>query len=178
MARKYLSGTGLGLTQVDPLFGRVTAVPTLVRAQPDGKVRLLINIRSNPILSGEALKRHLIAEVAAFNARTGATLEAGGSFSSRPFVIDAEAKLVKRLLAAYERGTGSAAKPVIVGGTTYAKAMPNAVAFGMWFPDKPYPGHDVDEQISVADLQNGARVLLTALGDLAYGDPLKEPFKP
>jgi len=85
---------------------------------------------------------------------------------------------VKRLLAAYERGTGQAAAPAVSGGGTYAKTLPNAIAFGMWFPGKPYPGHDVDEQISLADLHKGARVLLAALADLAYAEPLKEPFKP
>ena len=56
--------------------------------------------------------------------------------------------------------------------------MPNAIAFGMWFPGKPYPGHDVDEQISVGDLHKGVRVLLAALADLACTEPLKEPFLP
>lgn len=178
LAGQDLQGTGLGLTQVDPMFGRVTAVPTLIRVQPDGKVRLTINIRSNPILSGDALNRHLVTEVATFNARTGAGLEASGVFTAQPLAFDPEAKLVKRLLAAYARGTGKAEPPVISGGTTYAKALPNAIAFGMWFQDKPYPGHDVDEQISVADLHKGVRVLLAALSDLACSAPMKEPFKP
>ena len=173
-----LQGTGLGLTQVDPMFGRVVAVPTLLRALPDGRVRLTINIRSNPILSGDALKKHLVAAVAAFNARTGASLEAGGYFASQPLAFDPQAKLVKRLLAAYARGTGKAEKLAISGGGTYAKSLPNAIAFGMWFPGKAYPGHDVDEQISVADLHRGARVLLAALSDLACSEPMKEPFKP
>jgi succinyl-diaminopimelate desuccinylase len=178
LAGRDLQGTGLGLTQVDPVFGRVIAVPTMIRLMPDGRTRLTVNIRSNPSLSGDALKQHLAAEVAAFNARTGASLEAGGRFAQQPLAIDPQAKLVKRLLAAYERGTGQVASPAVSGGGTYAKSLPNAIAFGMWFPDKPYPGHDVDEQISVADLHKGTRVLLAALADLACTEPLKEPFKP
>jgi acetylornithine deacetylase/succinyl-diaminopimelate desuccinylase-like protein len=48
----------------------------------------------------------------------------------------------------------------------------------MWFPGKPYPGHDLDEKIAVDDLQRGARVLVHALTDLATGKRIAEPFKP
>ncbi|HET6148332.1 MAG TPA: hypothetical protein VFH68_12440, partial [Polyangia bacterium] len=61
---------------------------------------------------------------------------------------------------------------------TYAKRMPHSIAFGMWFPGAPYPGHDVDEKVRVADLQRGAHVLIEALVDIAAGPPLREPFKP
>lgn len=177
-AGKDLVGTGLGLTQTDPVFGRVTAVPTLLQAQPDGKVRLTINIRSTPALSGEELRKHLLAQVDAFNARAGAKLEAGGFFGDSPLAFDPNGKLVKRLLAAYARATGKAEKPAISGGGTYAKRIPNAIAFGMWFPGKPYPGHDVDEKVPLKDLHLGTEVLLEALADLACSAPLKEPLKP
>jgi acetylornithine deacetylase/succinyl-diaminopimelate desuccinylase-like protein len=48
----------------------------------------------------------------------------------------------------------------------------------MWFPGKPYPGHDVDERIPVADLKRGAHVLLEALQDLAFSVPIVEPLRP
>jgi acetylornithine deacetylase/succinyl-diaminopimelate desuccinylase-like protein len=46
----------------------------------------------------------------------------------------------------------------------------------MWFPGKPYPGHDVDEKISVNDLQRGARVLVAALTEIATGPQMNNPF--
>jgi acetylornithine deacetylase/succinyl-diaminopimelate desuccinylase-like protein len=48
----------------------------------------------------------------------------------------------------------------------------------MWFPGKPYPGHDVDEKISIDDLQKGARVLIHALVDIATGPRIEGAFKP
>ncbi len=178
LAGQDLTGTGLGLTQVDPVFGRATVVPTMLQPQKDGKHRLTINIRSTHGLSGEALKAHLFAQVAAFNARTGAHLEPGGFFGDAPLAFDPKSKLVKHLLAAYARGTGKAEPPAISGGGTYAKRLPNAIAFGMWFPDQPYPGHDVDEQVPIADLHRGVKVLLEALADLAGSKPLQDPFRP
>ncbi len=178
LAGEDLQGTGLGLTQMDPVFGRVIAVPTVLRMQADGRARLTINIRSNPGLSGEPLKQFLNAQVAAFNARTGAGLVAGGIYGRRRLAFDPQAKIVKRLMAAYQRATGTVDPPAVSGGSTYAKSLPNAIAFGMWFPDKPYPGHDVDERVSIADLHRGTRVLLEVLADIACSAPMQQPFKP
>ena len=40
----------------------------------------------------------------------------------------------------------------------------------------PRPGHDVDEKISVDDLQRGARVLVQTLTELATGPKMEKPF--
>lgn len=184
LAGQDLYGTGLGLTENHPVFGRMAVnVATLKpnpndQGKPGGTFRLTINIRRTPVMTGPELKSHLEKGVADFNARTGAHLVMGGFFGDDPLVFNPDAKLVKRLLAAYQRATGKAEPPAISGGGTYAKRIPNAIAFGMWFPGKPYPGHDVDEQIPVADLHQGVHVLLEALSDLACGPALKEPFKP
>ena len=127
-------------------------------------------------MSGAELRAHLEGRLAAFNRAHGAKLAAGGYFDEKPLVFDPEARVVKRLLSAYERVTGENPKPAIAGGGTYAGRMPNSIAFGMWFPGQPYPGHDVDERIAVKDLHRGVDVLLEALADLACSPPLKEPF--
>ncbi|SRR5581483_4115925 len=173
-------GTGLGFTKSDPLWGRYAVnVATIKRDADDPKkYTLTINIRSTPPLTGAELESVLHGFVAEFNQVTGAALVQGGWFGDSTLGFDPRAKLIRRLLLDYERATGAAAKPAISGGGTYAKRVPNAVAFGMWFPGKPYPGHDVDEKIEIADLQKGTRVLIVALTDLATGARIVEPFKP
>ncbi|HXC16533.1 MAG TPA: Sapep family Mn(2+)-dependent dipeptidase [Holophagaceae bacterium] len=182
-----LYGDGLGLTEKDPLWGRAAvnvamAGPsvqvTRMGAPIAGDWSLLINIRTPPPLFGKALHDRMDAQVAAFNARAGATLITDGYYLDTPLVFDPQAKLVKRLMADYAKATGEHPAPAISGGGTYAKRIPNAIAFGMWFPDKPYPGHDVDEKVPVADLERGEKVLIEALVDLACGAPLADPFKP
>jgi succinyl-diaminopimelate desuccinylase len=119
--------------------------------------------------------------VAKFNQKTGASLTIDDElsfFGDEPLAFDPNAKIVKRLMAAYTRATGTSPKPAISGGGTYAKRLPNAIAFGMWFPGKPYPGHDVDEKIAIDDLQRGARVLIHALVDLATGPKIESAFAP
>ena len=178
LAGQDLHGTGLGLTETHPVFGRAVVVPTVARITPEGGARLLATVRSHPDASGDALKARLMASIRGFNARTGASLVGGGGFTSKPLVHDVDSKIVKRLLAAYARGTGKAEPPAISAGGTYAKRLPNSIVFGMWFPGKPYPGHDIDEQISVADLHKGVRVLLEGISDIVYNEPMTDPFKP
>ncbi len=182
-----LYGDGLGLTEKDPLWGRAAvnvamagpSATTLKMGAPQaGTWSLVINIRTPPPLFGKTLETRLDAQVAAFNARTGASLAPGGFYLDTPLAFDPQSKLVKRLMADYTKATGEHPAPAISGGGTYAKRLPNSIAFGMWFPDKPYPGHDVDEKVPVADLERGEKVLIEALVDLACGAPLVEPFKP
>ncbi|HWW63009.1 MAG TPA: Sapep family Mn(2+)-dependent dipeptidase [Thermoanaerobaculia bacterium] len=179
-AGQDLHGTGLGIKDNDPIWGRYSvniATIKLVENEED-KRRMTINIRSIPPRTGAQLKRDMLAVVAAFNKRTGANLVEGpdGYWDDTTFGVDPNANLVKRLVAAYEAATGTKAKPAISGGGTYAKRIPNAIAFGMWFPGKPYPGHDVDEKMPVADLDRGARVLIRALVDIATGPKVEKPF--
>jgi succinyl-diaminopimelate desuccinylase len=156
----------------------VTRHTQLREAKDDGQLALVVNIRTTPAWVGKKLRDHLAERVKAFNDRTGAKLTSGGFFEDVPLSFDPSSKIVRRLLADYRSATGRNDPPAISGGGTYAKRLPHAIAFGMWFPDKPYPGHDVDERVPVADLQAGGRVLTAVLFDLARSPPIQEPFKP
>jgi len=167
LAGQDLYGTGLGITDSDPLWGHYAVNVAMIKIDPADakKVMLTINVRRIPPRTGPQLKSYLDAFVAKLAAERGATLTTGGFYDDEPLAFNPNAKIVKRLLNDYSLATGAPAKPAISGGGTYAKRIPNAIAFGMWFPGKPYPGHDVDEKISVDDLQKGAHVLIYALVD-------------
>jgi succinyl-diaminopimelate desuccinylase len=176
-----LHGTGLGITDSDPLWGRYAVNVATIKLQgepeTEQKYTLTINLRRTPPRTGPQLKEYLDNFVAAFNKRSGASLVAGGYHGDEPLGFNVKSVMVQRLLADYAAATGSPAKPAISGGGTYAKRVPNAIAFGMWFPGKPYPGHDLDEKAPIADLQRGTRVLIYALTDLATGPKVIDPFK-
>lgn len=184
LAGQDIYGTGLGLTETDPIWGRYSVnVATVkpVEKEPE-KVMLYINLRRIPPRTGAQSQAYLEAEVAKFNKSTGASLIVAPSgvsyFLDEPLVFDTNAKIVKRLMDVYARAAGKREKPAISGGGTYAKRLPNAIAFGMWFPGKPYPGHDTDEKIPIDDLHRGARVLIHALVDLATGPKIENAFAP
>ncbi len=183
LAGQDLRGSGLGLAADDPVWSGYDVNVATVKPVDDDDPRpmLFINLRRIPPRTGPQMKAYLEKLLADFNARRGAALEAVTAqlyFADEPLAFDPNAKLVRRLMASYARATGEQAKPAISGGGTYAKRLPNAIAFGMWFPGKPYPGHDVDEKIPLADLERGARVLIDALVDLATGERISEPFAP
>jgi predicted dipeptidase len=177
LAGKDLHGTGLGLTETDPIWGRYLVNVATIKPRENGKLRLAIVLRRPPPRTGPQIKAYLEKFVSGFNARTKASLAVDGYWEDEPLSFDPEAKLVKRLLAAYAAATGSPAAPAIAGGGTYAKRLPNSIAFGMWFPGTPYPGHDVDEKISVDSLHRGTRVLIAALADIACGPKIDRPFE-
>lgn len=177
IAGSDLHGTGLGLIENDPIWGRYLVNVATIKPFDDGKLRLTIVLRRPPPRTGPEIRSHLGQVVTMFNKRTKASLTFDGYWDDEPLSFDPEAKMVKRLLAAYAGATGEAARPAVAGGGTYAKRLPNSIAFGMWFPGKPYPGHDVDEQISVDDLHRGTRVLIAALADIACGPKIERPFE-
>ena len=172
------NGIALGLDRLaDPGWGGWTVNVATLRKEPrfDGKVALVINLRRPPPLTAAQSREHLYDQVRRFSPR----LEPREFFfGDEPLAFDPKAKLVVRLMDAYARATGERPPPAISGGGTYAKRIPNAIAYGMWFPGKPYPGHDVDEKVGMDDLQRGLDVLVETLRDLASGPPLQEPLRP
>lgn len=181
MAGQDLHGTGLGITDSDPVWGRYGVNVATIKYVPEDPSRfmLYINLRRIPPRTGAQMKAHLESVIAKFNQEHGSSLavvEEQSYFQDEPLGFDPNAKIVKRLMRVYERATGEKAKPAISGGGTYAKRLPNAIAFGMWFPGKPYPGHDLDEKIAIDDLQRGSKVLVHALVDIATGKRMKKPF--
>ena len=75
--------------------------------------------------------------------------------------------LVSRLLQVYREQTGMDGSPKCIGGGTYAKALPNIVAFGPVFPGEEVREHKPDEYISVDTLMQNAQILAAAMYELA-----------
>lgn len=181
MAGKDLHGSGLGINDQHPIWGRYGVnVATIKPLESDPKqVVLTINLRRIPPRTAAQLRTHLYEVVSTFNKKHGASLTTyaeGEWFQDEPLGFDVNAPIVQRLMNVYAAATGSRARPAISGGGTYAKRLPNAIAFGMWFPGKPYPGHDVDEKIAIDDLQRGTRVLIHALVDIATQPKIERAF--
>jgi succinyl-diaminopimelate desuccinylase len=55
----------------------------------------------------------------------------------------------------------------VIGGGTYARAIPNAVAFGPRFPEEEDVMHQKDEYMRVDSLMKAARIYADAIFRLA-----------
>jgi succinyl-diaminopimelate desuccinylase len=90
--------------------------------------------------------------------------EAG--YSPRHFV-SLESELVSKLINAYQEITNDyESKPFTIGGGTYARIMPNAVAFGPNFPHRPDICHQPDEHIYLEDFTLWIAIFAEAIYNL------------
>lgn len=81
--------------------------------------------------------------------------------------VPAESEMVKTLLAVYGEKTGLPAKPICIGGGTYAKMLPNIVAFGPIFPGDEVREHKPDEYMEIDRLMENADIFAEAMYRLA-----------
>ena len=78
-----------------------------------------------------------------------------------------ESELIRKLAKVYEEQTGDKAELKSIGGGTYAKSIPNLVAFGPVFPGDEIREHKPDEYMEVERLLQNAEILAAAMHELA-----------
>lgn len=74
---------------------------------------------------------------------------------------------VKKLSAVYEAVTGLDGTPVTTTGATYARSMPNLVAFGPSFPGQKGIAHNKNEYMDLTDLLKNLEIYTLAIYELA-----------
>jgi succinyl-diaminopimelate desuccinylase len=85
----------------------------------------------------------------------------------KPLYFPLDSPLVSVLLNVFKEKTGFEGKPLAIGGGTYAKEMPNIVAFGPIFPGKPMVEHKPDEYIIIDELVLNCKIYARAIYQLA-----------
>lgn len=81
--------------------------------------------------------------------------------------VPEDSELVSNLLTVYREFTDDYTPPAKIGGGTYARKLPNAVAFGIELPDRPNVMHMPDEYIDIQDLILDTKILANAMLSLA-----------
>lgn len=103
-----------------------------------------------------------------FNERIDNTgFKVGEIDHQEPLYFSKDHLLIKTLQKVYKEQTGNEPELLAIGGGTYAKEMPNIVAFGPIFPGKPDLDHQVNEYIEVEDLMMNAKIYAHAIYELA-----------
>lgn len=80
--------------------------------------------------------------------------------------VPVDSELVQTLMNVYRDKTGDKTEPHMDGGATYARVMPNVVAFGPHFPDTPKLAHQVDEGIKLDDFYQAIDIYAEAIYQL------------
>ena len=69
-----------------------------------------------------------------------------------PLYVPKDSELVSTLMAIYQEKTGDTSPAMSSGGATFARTMPNCVAFGALFPGVEQTEHQANERASLEDL--------------------------
>lgn len=81
--------------------------------------------------------------------------------------IPEDSALVQTLLRVYTEHTGSEGKAKCIGGGTYAKMLPNILAFGPIFPGDEVREHKPDEFLEIPKLMKNAQIIAAAMYEMA-----------
>lgn len=153
-------GKALGIALHDAVSGNMTVNLGTARTE-NGVVTLCINLRC-PVTRSEA----------DFHPALRAAMTAGGfaetSFRYEPALyLPPETPLIQKLQKVYTEQTGQTAALLCIGGGTYAKNMPNTVAFGPVFPGDVCTEHEPDEYIELERLRQCTEIYAAAMVELA-----------
>ncbi len=153
------NGETIGLDLADE-SGRLTLNLGLMDWTEKG-YSLTLDIRA-PITAGQDI---LLEKLDGALCAIGAT-RAEHSFSAGYYVPE-DNELVRTLLNVYTERTGEKAVPHRIGGGTYARHLPMAVAFGPERPNRENLVHMADESLCIADLIEDTKMYADAIIALA-----------
>ncbi len=154
-----MHGETFGLDVTDE-SGRLTLSPDMLEWN-ENEVSVTLDCRHPFSVTADRLLEALDNGFAAIGfARTYEKLSAG-------HFIDPESELVKTLLSIYEKAVGHKAKPLSIGGGTYARAFANAVAFGIEPENRVAECHMPNESTTAEDLRFNTRIMAEAIVKLA-----------
>ena len=121
----------------------------LVRAEGENTVTLTLDVR-NPVSHTRALRWTRPLD-AACREKYGLALEVHGRPGRR---VHGQGRRgdTARFVDVYRSVTGDMSEPTVIGGGTYARAMPGIVAYGPMRPGRECTEHQRDEYVLVEDL--------------------------
>lgn len=156
-----LNGKKIGIDHEDEETGNVTINAGVFKTNDD-VFEIELNIRyPNGVSYDEFIKKITNA----FNS-IGAEVTVGKH--QKKLYVNPNSEEIQTLLNVYKKHTGDVnAKPMTTGGGTYARAMPNSVAFGPTFPGKPSYIHQKNEYIEVMDLLKATAIYAESLYEVA-----------
>lgn len=158
---RVTDGSLLGLQSSDEFFTPLTAVGGKISTDSDGRISQTVDCRYGLSLNGEQISAQL-RNVA------GEAAEVIEDANSAPFCMNPDSPAVRACLDSYNQVTGENAKGFTIGGGTYARHFPNAVAFGPEHPERPMPDfcgpiHGVNEAAKRTDFMEALKIYILAL---------------
>ena len=149
-------GESLGVGLADGLSGPLSFNLGMLRAD-EQELRVTVNYRYPVTCTFD----DCVPIVRAAFAEAG--FELISAFHDERLFVPEDDPLVQKLIRVYNDYTGEDAKPLCIGGGTYAKSMPNILAFGPCFPGDEVTEHQPDEYIRLDRLQQNFDLIRLAI---------------
>ncbi len=151
-ALTHVAGLGLGIHGCDEPSGDLTSNLGVMRTKGSNLI-LTVNIRRPVTWESDQLLNKL--ETHCKKSKHGWSI---ASFdASAPLYFPLDHILVKTICEVYQEETGDMTPPGVMGGGTYARAVPNCVSIGTaWEGDGP--AHQTDERYKVEHLFKASRI--------------------
>ncbi len=159
-------GKKMGCDRSDDISGRLVFNVGQIKADLE-KARVTVNIRY-PV---ESDMEKIYDDISKAIDNPGWKLEK--QQHKKPLFLEKDDPLVSSLMEVYSQVTGESAEPLAIGGGTYARAVPKAVAFGPLFPGEPELAHQKDEYIEIDSLLENIVIYAGAIIALASSEDLK-----
>lgn len=160
-------GITLGIAAENDDFGYLTCVGGVIKGDRE-KTVMHYNIRYLP----ETPYGEIVSSIEKAVSAYGGKVRIGGQ--SDGYFVSADDKKIKALTDACEDVLGIECKPYTMGGGTYARWLPNTVAFGSgvesernYLGDERGGAHQRDEYISVKEFFSGMEIYSKALSNLS-----------
>ena len=125
------------------------------------KSEIRIDIRI-PVLAD---KDQLVAKLAEIAGRYQLSYEEFDYLA--PLYVPKDSELVSTLMTIYQEKTGDTSPAMSSGGATFARTMPNCVAFGALFPGVEQTEHQANERASLEDLYRAMDIYAETIFRLA-----------
>ena len=84
-----------------------------------------------------------------------------------PLYVPKDSELVSTLMGIYQEKTGDNSPAMSSGGATFARTMPNCVAFGALFPRAEQTEHQANERAKLDDLYKAMDIYAETIRRLA-----------
>jgi len=155
-----IHGESFGVCLEDEISGKLSLLVGIINMNKD-QATITLNLRY-PVTC------KLSDMMGPFNKKVDGTgIRVEKFVHQEPLYFSPDSPIIKALQKVYTEQTGEEAKLVSIGGGTYAKEMPNIVAFGPMFPGEPDTIHKQNEYITIDNLIKNAKIYAHALYELA-----------
>ena len=154
-------GKKINVDMVDPLMNELTSNLAILNIENDN-FEMIIDYRIPKNICKRTIIKNIKEIVKDYN------LNVEVIHDMKVHMVNPNSILVKKLLKAYQNNTGDYdAKPISIGGGTYAKCFKNSVAFGTKFKDEEDVCHIDNEYVDIDKLRLNIKILKDAIKELA-----------